>query len=146
MRSLGRPSPSCSDCCETSRTGKLDYVIVHKIDRLARNREDDIAINVALQKAGVRLVSCTENIDDTPTGLLLYGLMAEMAQFYSHNLARRSREGDGQKAKRAARRPGPHRLSATFSSPTTDKTCARVPSTPSGHHLVQWCFEHVRHR
>ncbi|MEA5366443.1 recombinase family protein [Amycolatopsis sp., V23-08] len=43
-----------------------DYVIVHKIDRLARNREDDIAINLALKKHGVKLVSCTENIDDTP--------------------------------------------------------------------------------
>jgi site-specific DNA recombinase len=45
-----------------------EYVIVHKIDRLARNREDDIAINLALKKQGVRLISCMENIDDTPTG------------------------------------------------------------------------------
>jgi len=30
------------------------YVIVHKIDRLARNREDDIAINLALKKGGTR--------------------------------------------------------------------------------------------
>ncbi|MCU1679937.1 MAG: recombinase [Amycolatopsis sp.] len=64
-----------------------DYVYVHKIDRLARNREDDIAINLMLRKYGVKLISCTENIDDTPSGKLLYGLMAEIAQFYSGNLA-----------------------------------------------------------
>ncbi|WP_410613965.1 recombinase family protein [Amycolatopsis sp. lyj-109] len=63
------------------------HVIVHKIDRLARNREDDIAINLALKKHGVQLVSCTENVDDTPSGRLLYGLMAEIAQFYSGDLA-----------------------------------------------------------
>ncbi|MGW5724068.1 recombinase family protein [Amycolatopsis sp. NPDC003865] len=64
-----------------------DYVIVHKIDRLARNHEDDIAISFALKKDGVALVACTENIDDTPSGRLLYGLMAEIVQFYSGNLA-----------------------------------------------------------
>lgn len=66
---------------------KPDYLFVHKIDRLARNRADDIAINLLLKKYGVTLVSCTENIDDTPSGRLLYGLMAEIAQFYSGNLA-----------------------------------------------------------
>lgn len=28
------------------------YVIVHKVDRLARNRADDVTINLALQQAG----------------------------------------------------------------------------------------------
>jgi site-specific DNA recombinase len=70
-----------------------DYVIVHKIDRLARNREDDIAINLLLRKHGVKLISCSENIDDTPTGRLLYGVMAELAQFYSGNLAQEVMKG-----------------------------------------------------
>jgi site-specific DNA recombinase len=72
---------------------KPDYVIVHKIDRLARNRADDIAINLLLKKHGVTLISCTENIDDTPSGRLLYGLMAEIAQFYSGNLAQEVMKG-----------------------------------------------------
>ena len=75
-----------------------DYVIVHKIDRLARNREDDIAINPTLKKHGVKLVSCGENIDDTPSGKLLYGLMAEIAQFYSANLAQEVMKGLVRKA------------------------------------------------
>ena len=29
------------------------YVIVHKVDRLARNRADDVEINLALKAAGV---------------------------------------------------------------------------------------------
>jgi site-specific DNA recombinase len=75
------------------KTVRPDYVIVHKIDRLARNREDDIAINLLLRKHGVKLISCSENIDDTPTGRLLYGVMAELAQFYSGNLAQEVMKG-----------------------------------------------------
>jgi hypothetical protein len=52
------------------------YVIVHKVDRLARNRVDDVAINLAIQQAGASLVSCTENIDETPSGILLHGIMS----------------------------------------------------------------------
>ena len=48
----------------------LDYVIVHKVDRLARNRYDDATITYALHEAGVELVSVTENIDRTPVGTL----------------------------------------------------------------------------
>ena len=36
---------------------KGNYCIVHKVDRLARNREDDVAIHLALRDAGVMLVS-----------------------------------------------------------------------------------------
>src|SRR6202011_4137808 len=70
-----------------------DYVFIHKIDRLARNRADDIAINLLLKQHGVTPISCTENIDDTPSGRLLYGLMAEIAQFYSGNLALEVKKG-----------------------------------------------------
>jgi site-specific DNA recombinase len=69
------------------------YVIVHKIDRLARNRIDDMTINMALRKAGSELVSCTENISDTPSGKFLYNVMADMAQFYSDNLAQEVNKG-----------------------------------------------------
>jgi len=65
----------------------ISYVIVHKVDRLARNRADDVEINLAIQRAGARLISCTENIDQTPSGMLLHGIMSSIAEFYSQNLA-----------------------------------------------------------
>jgi site-specific DNA recombinase len=76
------------------------YVVVHKVDRLARNRADDVAINLALQQAGVELVSVSENIDQTPSGLLLHGIMSSIAEFYSRNLATEVIKGSTQKAKR----------------------------------------------
>ena len=33
----------------------VDFVIVHKVDRLARNRADDVAIQMGIEKAGARL-------------------------------------------------------------------------------------------
>ncbi|MFV0318355.1 MAG: recombinase family protein, partial [Microthrixaceae bacterium] len=76
-----------------------DYVIVHKVDRLARSREDDVMINLELREAGVQLVSCTENIDETPSGVLLHGIMSTIAEFYSRNLANEVAKGMRQKAR-----------------------------------------------
>jgi len=78
---------------------RVDFTIVHKVDRLARNRNDDVEINVALTAARTQLVSCTENIDETPSGMLLHGIMSSIAEFYSRNLATESRKGMLQKAK-----------------------------------------------
>jgi site-specific DNA recombinase len=78
---------------------RVKYVIVHKVDRLARNRADDVAINMAIRQAGAELVSVSENIDQTPSGLLLHGIMSSIAEFYSRNLANEVIKGTVQKAK-----------------------------------------------
>lgn len=80
------------------REHPVDYVIVHKLDRLARSRADDIAITQAVQEAGARLVSSTEGIDGSPNGALLHGIMASIAEFYSRNLAQEVMKGMRQKA------------------------------------------------
>jgi site-specific DNA recombinase len=77
----------------------VDYVLVHKVDRLARNRVDDVEITLAIKKSGATLVSATENIDETPSGTLLHGIMSSIAEFYSHNLAAEVHKGMSQKAK-----------------------------------------------
>jgi site-specific DNA recombinase len=81
------------------REQPVEYVIVHKVDRLARNRADDIEITLAIRAAGAQLVSCTENIDETPSGLLLHGIMSSIAEFYSRNLATEVAKGLVEKAK-----------------------------------------------
>ena len=76
----------------------IDICLVHKVDRLARSRADDVTINLAIHQAGARLVSVSENIDETPSGKLLHGIMATMAEFYSSNLATEASKGMHQKA------------------------------------------------
>lgn len=78
---------------------RIDYVIVHKVDRLARNRGDDIDIMRTLRECGVQLVSASESIDDTPAGMLLHGIMSSIAEFYSQNLATEVKKGMGEKVK-----------------------------------------------
>ncbi len=79
--------------------GGIDFVIVHKLDRLARSRADDVAIVLTIQKAGARLVSVSENVDGSPSGKLMHGIMATIAEFYSANLAQEAKKGMRQKAK-----------------------------------------------
>ncbi|MHA2789740.1 recombinase family protein [Corynebacterium sp. S7] len=47
----------------------------------------DVKIHEALIGAGVTLVSATELIDQTPSGMLVHGIMSSIAEFYSRNLA-----------------------------------------------------------
>ncbi|MCA1604486.1 MAG: recombinase family protein, partial [Acidobacteria bacterium] len=68
-------------------------VIVHKIDRLARNTRDDYEINGAIAAAGARLVSVSEHIDDTPAGRLNYVIQAGVAQYHSDNLRQEVMKG-----------------------------------------------------
>lgn len=42
------------------RRHTVDYVIVHKLDRLAQSRTDDVAITQAIEAAGARLVSINQ--------------------------------------------------------------------------------------
>ena len=82
------------------KEGDVDYVIIHKIDRLARNRGDDVTIMVEITNSGARLVSVTENVDETPAGKLMHGMLATFAEYYSSNLASEARKGLQEKVNR----------------------------------------------
>ena len=123
------------------RENPVKFVIVHKVDRLARNRIDDVEINVALTAAQATLVSCTENIDETPSGMLLHGIMSSIAEFYSRNLANEVNKGLIQKAKNGGT-PGQvpvgyrnvRKIEAGREIRTVDIDSERAP-------LVVWAFE-----
>ena len=89
--------PDLQRMLEYIATHQVNYCIVHKVDRLARNRLDDVEIHRRLVEAGVMLVSATENIDETPSGMLLHGIMSSIAEFYSKNLATEVTKGLTQK-------------------------------------------------
>lgn len=76
----------------------IDIVIVHKVNRWARNRYDDAMLGAALKSLGVQLVSATENIDETPPGKLMHGILATIAEFESANLATEVLKGSVKKA------------------------------------------------
>ena len=69
---------------ERIRTEKdVDYVIIYKLSRMARNRFDDAIVGAELKKRGVTLISATESIDETPVGQLMHGILAAFNEFRS---------------------------------------------------------------
>lgn len=79
------------------KTHQVTYCIVHKLDRLARDRLVDLEIQRHLIEAGITLVSVTESIDETPSGTLVHGVMSAISEFYSKNLAAEVTKGLTQK-------------------------------------------------
>jgi site-specific DNA recombinase len=69
------------------------YVIVHKVDRFARNRRDDANMLFEIMESGAELVSATESIDGTPSGRLTHGILASIAEYYSLNLSAEVKKG-----------------------------------------------------
>ena len=68
-------------------------VIVWKIDRLARNTLDHASLKMFFNKYNVRLISATENLEDTSVGRLIENQLAGFAQFDNDVRAERSKNG-----------------------------------------------------
>ena len=72
---------------------KPDFVIVHKLDRFSRDRYDSAYYRRIIKKAGARLVSVLEPLDDSPESIILESVLEGMAEYYSRNLARETLKG-----------------------------------------------------
>jgi site-specific DNA recombinase len=77
----------------------ISYVVVHKLDRLARNVQDHVVGRAHLRKHGVTLVSVSEGVDESPSGQLVENTMASIAAFYSANLGQETKKRMSQKAR-----------------------------------------------
>ena len=78
----------------------VDVVLVHKIDRLARNLIDYATIKAILKQKGIRLVSVSEPFDDNSIGHLLENIIASISEWYSANLGDEIRKANAAKLKR----------------------------------------------
>jgi len=78
----------------------VDFVIVHKLDRLARDRADDVAILLGYpqsrRNSGVG-IGADRRIT---AGTLMHGIVASFAEFYSKNLSAEARKGLEEKVRR----------------------------------------------
>ena len=75
--------------------GKLDIdtVLVHKFNRFARNKYDSAIYKKRLRDIGIKVVSVTQPIDDSPEGRILESLIEAMDEYYSENLALEVKKG-----------------------------------------------------
>ena len=123
------------------RDNPVSYVIVHKLDRLARNRFDDVTIGVELKACGVQLVSVMENIDETPSGILLHGIMSSVAEFYSRNLSTEVVKGSKKKAQAGGTNNRAPIGYLNVQTPSARKPIRTVEVDPVRGPIMAWAFE-----
>ncbi len=70
---------------------KIEYVIIHKLDRLSRDTEYGLSVRKALQKAGVQLLSIKEEsvCGNDPASTLMNTVILGFAQFEKDQIANR---------------------------------------------------------
>lgn len=82
------------DYCKNNR-GKLDILLVYKLDRFARSQEQHHWLRSELLKLGIVLRSATEKIDESPSGKLVEGVLAAVNEYDNEVKKERSRSGMG---------------------------------------------------
>ena len=93
-----RKRPAFQQMMADAEAKRFDVIIVHKLDRFARNRRVAFDAFHRLGKAGVGFVSLAENMDySTPAGQLMLTMLVGMAQFYSDNLSWETKKGKGER-------------------------------------------------
>src|SRR5262249_23628187 len=112
VRSLRRPRPAAAfkAMLEAAEARQVDAVLVHKLDRFARNLLVLLTSLNRLGRADVSFVSVTEQIDySTPQGRLFLIMLGALAEWYSNNLSEETGKG-----KRERTRQGLHNGQVPF--------------------------------
>lgn len=73
--------------------GKVDTLLIYKIDRLSRDAADYQSIKSALNKFGVSIHSLTEPIEDNPVGRFIENTMSNIAQLDNEIRGERAKNG-----------------------------------------------------
>lgn len=72
---------------------QFQFVIVHRIDRWARNVDDARYYKRLLRRYGIKVISALEEFDETPEGEFFELMSMGMAELYSKKLSRESIAG-----------------------------------------------------
>ena len=105
------------------KSNHIEYIIVHKFDRFARNKEDSVLYKALLKKDGVKVISVKEPIPQDDKFAVIYESMLEaMAEYYSLNLAEEVKKTMTKKAEM-----GEWQTTAPFGYRNKDKTLVQDP-------------------
>lgn len=85
--------PDFQRMIKDSNKRQWDYVLVYKLDRFSRNKYETTIHKHTLKENGVKVLSAMENIPDSPEGIILESLLEGMNQYYSEELAQKTRRG-----------------------------------------------------
>ncbi len=103
--------PQFKKLMEAARWREVDVVLVWRYDRFARSTQALVNALMEFRALGVDFISYQENVDTTtPQGELVFGMMANLAQFESSLIGERVRAGMARaraQGKRVSRPPIP---------------------------------------
>lgn len=71
----------------------VDMVLVHRFNRFARSTFDSAVYKHKLKQQGVRVVSVTQNIEETPEGEMMEKIIEAFDEYFSKNLAAEVQKG-----------------------------------------------------
>jgi len=91
--------PQFRQLLEDAAEGQFDVVVVHMLDRWARNLRVQLEAMAVLTRRGIGFVSITENIDfSTSQGRLQAQILGSFAEYFSESLGAHIRKGQDQRA------------------------------------------------
>lgn len=85
--------PSFQQMLADSSRAAWKTVLVYKLDRFARNREDAAVARMRLRKNGCNVESAKEGISKNPEGVILESILEGMAEYYSLELSQKITRG-----------------------------------------------------
>lgn len=83
-----------------ARLGAFDVVVIWKVTRIMRNRDEMALVRLQLKEAGVEIAYAGEQFPDGASGMLLLGMMEVLAEWESAQTAERIRGGIRKNAER----------------------------------------------
>ena len=85
--------PDFQRMMKDSSKKQWNYVLVYKLDRFSRDKYETTIHKHTLKMNGVKVLSATENIPDSPEGIILESLLEGMNQYYSAELSQKVKRG-----------------------------------------------------
>ena len=85
--------PAFLQMIEDSKKKEFEQILVYKLDRFSRKKYDSVVYKHNLAKNGIKVVSATEIISDTPEGTLMEGMLETFAEMYSKELSQKVKRG-----------------------------------------------------
>ncbi len=85
--------PDFQRMIKDSAKREWDYVLVYKFDRFSRNKYETAIYKKALRDNGVKVISATELIPDSPEGIIFESMLEGYAEYYSAELSQKVRRG-----------------------------------------------------
>lgn len=90
--------PQFRKMAEDSDLGLFDAVIVWKLDRFSRNKEDTAIYRKRLRKNKIELLSATEHIPEGSGGIIFESVLEGVAEYYSADLSEKVTRGQHENA------------------------------------------------